>query len=77
MFIGHGRAVVAGVLITIGGTSASYIVLHYMAGYAATVLKLPLSVGMGAGCLAALVQLALCACADRLSDRVGRKPVIL
>ncbi|GAB7540978.1 MFS transporter [Cupriavidus sp. 8B] len=77
VFLGHGRAVVAGVLITIGGTSANYIVLHYMASYAVTVLKLPLSVGMGAGCLAALVQVALCAYAGRLSDRIGRKPAIL
>ncbi|MGO4811354.1 MFS transporter [Cupriavidus sp. 2MCAB6] len=77
VFVGHGRAVMAGVLITIGGTSATYIVLHYMTSYAVTVLKMPLSLGMGAGCLAALVQLSLSACAGRLSDRVGRKPAIL
>ncbi len=77
IFRGHGRAVVAGVLITIGGTSATYIVLHYMTSYATTVLKIPLGLSMAAGCLAALVQVALAAFAGRLSDRVGRKPTIL
>jgi MFS family permease len=77
IFRGHGRVVVAGVLVTIGGTSASYIVLHYMTSYAVTVLKIPLGLSMAAGCVAALVQVALSACAGRLSDRIGRKPAIL
>lgn len=77
VFAGHGRTVLAGVLIVSGGTSASYIVLHYMTSYAVTVLKMPLSLSMWAGCIAALVQMALCTFAGRLSDRVGRKPTIL
>lgn len=77
VFVGHGRTVVAGVLIVSGGTSATYIVLHYMTSYAVTVLKMPLSLSMWAGCMAALVQVGLCAFAGRLSDRVGRKPTIL
>ncbi|CAM2986620.1 MFS transporter [Cupriavidus taiwanensis] len=77
IFGAHGRVVVAGVLVTIGGTSATYIVLHYMTSYAATVLKIPLGLSMAAGCVAALVQVALSAQAGRLSDRIGRKPAIL
>ena len=77
IFRGHGRVVVAGVLVTIGGTSATYIVLHYMTSYAVTVLKIPLGLSMAAGCVAALVQVALSAYAGRLSDRIGRKPAIL
>lgn len=77
IFRAHGRVVAAGVLVTIGGTSATYIVLHYMTSYAATVLKIPLGLSMSAGCVAALVQVALSAYAGRLSDRIGRKPVIL
>ncbi|RWA52716.1 MFS transporter [Cupriavidus sp. UYMSc13B] len=77
IFRGHGRVVVAGVLVTIGGTSATYIVLHYMTSYAVTVLKIPLGLSMAAGCVAALVQVALAAYAGRLSDRIGRKPAIL
>ncbi|RDK08684.1 MFS transporter [Cupriavidus lacunae] len=77
IFRGHGRVVVAGVLVTIGGTSATYIVLHYMTSYAVTVLKIPLGLSIAAGCVAALVQVALSAYAGRLSDRIGRKPAIL
>lgn len=77
IFRGHGRVVAAGVLVTIGGTSATYIVLHYMTSYAATVLQIPLGLSMAAGCVAALVQVALSAHAGRLSDRIGRKPAIL
>ena len=77
IFRAHGRVVVAGVLVTIGGTSATYIVLHYMTSYAVTMLKIPLGLSMAAGCVAALVQVALSAQAGRLSDRIGRKPAIL
>ncbi|RAS03433.1 MFS transporter [Cupriavidus alkaliphilus] len=77
IFRAHGRVVAAGVLVTIGGTSATYIVLHYMTSYAVTVLKIPLGLSMSAGCVAALVQVALSAYAGRLSDRIGRKPAIL
>ena len=77
IFRAHGRVVAAGVLVTIGGTSATYIVLHYMTSYAVTVLKIPLGLSMSAGCVAAVVQVALSAYAGRLSDRIGRKPAIL
>lgn len=76
VFVEHGRTVVAGILIVSGGTSATYIVLHYMTNYAVTVLKMPLSLSMWAGCIAALVQVGLCTIAGRLSDRIGRKPSI-
>ncbi|MEK7320605.1 MAG: MFS transporter [Pseudomonadota bacterium] len=77
IFTRYWRMVVAGVLITIGGTSATYIVLHYMTSYAISVLKIPAGVSMAAGCVGALVQVALSAYAGRLSDRIGRKPLIL
>ena len=69
----HRVALVAGIVTTIGGTAANYIVLFYMSTYAIKILGLPMSVGMSAALVAALVT-ALCSpFAGSLSDRFGRK----
>jgi MFS transporter, MHS family, proline/betaine transporter len=73
IFSRHRAALVAGVVTTIGGTAANYIVLFYMSTYAIKILGLPMSVGMSAALVAALVT-ALCSpFAGILSDRFGRK----
>ncbi|QGZ64434.1 MFS transporter [Paraburkholderia acidisoli] len=72
----HRKALVAGIVTTIGGTAANYIVLFYMSTYAIKILGLPMSVGMSAALVAALVT-ALCSpFAGMLSDRLGRKWVM-
>ncbi|MCW3481999.1 MFS transporter [Neisseriaceae bacterium JH1-16] len=72
----HRRQVLAGLLLTIGATASSYIVLDYMTNYTVTVLHLPMTVGIGASCLGALVQIGLSIWAGRLSDRIGRRRTI-
>jgi MFS family permease len=69
-------ALVAGVVTTIGGTAANYIVLFYMSTYAIKILGLPMSVGMSAALVAALVTAVCSPFAGILSDRVGRKWVM-
>ncbi|WP_343673486.1 MFS transporter [Paraburkholderia heleia] len=72
----HRRALVAGVVTTIGGTAANYIVLFYMSTYAIKILGLPMSVGMSAALVAALVTAICSPFAGSLSDRLGRKRVM-
>ncbi|WP_176081191.1 MFS transporter [Paraburkholderia tropica] len=73
IFTRHRVALVAGVVTTIGGTAANYIVLFYMSTYAIRILGLPVSVGMSAALVAALVTAVCSPFAGWLSDRVGRK----
>ncbi|CAM2169218.1 MFS transporter, MHS family, proline/betaine transporter [Paraburkholderia sacchari] len=75
IFSKHRAALVAGVVTTIGGTAANYIVLFYMSTYAIKILGLPMSVGMSAALVAALVTAACSPFAGILSDRFGRKRV--
>jgi len=72
----HRRMLLAGVLLVIGGTASSYIVLDYMTNYTVTVLHLPMTMGIAASCLGALVQIGLSIWAGRLSDRIGRRRTI-
>ncbi|MGE8064508.1 MFS transporter [Pseudomonas sp. NPDC089569] len=76
IFTCHRRAIVAGVLLVIGGTASSYIVLDYMTNYTVAVLHLPMTMGTTAACLGALVQIGLSIWAGRLSDRIGRRITI-
>lgn len=70
------RLILTGVLLVIGSTASSYIVLDYMTNYTVTVLHLPMSLGTTAACLGALVQISLSIWAGRLSDRIGRRRTI-
>ncbi|MEM5315309.1 MFS transporter [Paraburkholderia sp. JHI869] len=72
----HRTALVAGIVTTIGGTAANYIVLFYMSTYAIKILGLPMSVGMSAALVAALVTAICSPFAGSLSDRLGRKWVM-
>jgi MFS family permease len=72
----HKRALVAGILIAIGGTSASYVILHYLSNFAVAQLHLPLSAGIWTGCAAGAVQVALAVASGRACDRWGRKRMI-
>lgn len=72
----HPLGLLAGVVTTIGGTAANYIVLFYIATYAIKILGLPMAVGMSAALVAALVTAVCSPFAGSLSDRVGRKWVM-
>jgi len=73
----HGRTVLAAILLLVGGTTAAYVVTFYMATYAVRELGLAPSVALlGAG-LTGLISFVLAPFVGRLSDVVGRKPLIL
>ncbi|GAB7543421.1 MFS transporter [Cupriavidus sp. 8B] len=73
----HRRALVASILLMIGVASSTYIVVYYLSNYAVSQLHMPLSLGIWAACVAAGVQVVLSPFAGWLSDRVGRRPVVL
>ncbi|EJN34737.1 arabinose efflux permease family protein [Pseudomonas sp. GM78] len=76
IFTRHRQTILTGVLLVIGSTASSYIVLDYMTNYTVTVLHLPMQMGTAAACLGALVQISLSIWAGRLSDRIGRRRTI-
>lgn len=76
IFHSHLGAVATGVLTTIGGTAANYIVLFYLSTYAIRILHLPMSLALWASWTAAFVTVILSPFAGALSDRVGRKRVL-
>ncbi|WP_433740272.1 MFS transporter [Pseudomonas putida] len=76
IFTRHRRTILTGVLLVIGSTASSYIVLDYMTNYSVTVLHLPMKMGTTAACLGALVQISLSIWAGRLSDRIGRRRTV-
>ncbi|VTU29522.1 Proline porter II [Variovorax sp. SRS16] len=76
VFRNHSGLVWSGVLMILGGTVATYVVIFYLATYATQFLKMPLSLTLWASLTASLVIVLASAYAGRLSDRVGRKPVI-
>ncbi|MCA1323149.1 MFS transporter [Herbaspirillum sp. alder98] len=69
------KPLLLGTAIVIGGTSANYIVMHYITTYAKAILHMPFSLALWASWIAGLMQLLLCAPAGILADRLGRKPV--
>ncbi|EHP41893.1 major facilitator superfamily protein [Cupriavidus basilensis OR16] len=73
----HRRALVASILLMIGVASSTYIVVYYLSNYAVSQLHMPLSLGIWAACVAAAVQVVLSPFAGWLSDRLGRRPVVL
>ncbi|MDB5993786.1 MAG: transporter [Pseudomonas sp.] len=76
IFTRYRRMILTGVLLVIGSTASSYIVLDYMTNYTVTVLHLPMTMGTTAACLGALVQISLSIWAGRLSDQIGRRRTI-
>ncbi|HEV3423931.1 MAG TPA: MFS transporter [Paraburkholderia sp.] len=76
IFRGHLGVISTGVVTTIGGTAANYIVLFYLSTYAIRILHLPMSLALWASWTAALVTVICSPFAGALSDRVGRKRVL-
>ena len=69
--------ILAGVGLIIGGTAANAVIVLYMATYAVTQLHLPPATGLLAGITAGIVTLIAAPIGGVLSDRVGRRPVML
>jgi MFS family permease len=76
LFRDHSRVITMGVLTTIGGTAANYIVLFYLSTYAIRILHLPMASALWAAWTAAVVTVICSPFAGALSDRVGRKRVL-
>jgi len=72
----HLKSIVTGVVTTIGGTAANYIVLFYLSTYAIRILHLPMSLALWASWTAAFVTVICSPFAGSLSDRYGRKRVL-
>lgn len=73
----HRRSLAAGILITVGGTTAAYVVTFYMPSYAVRELGLSPALSLAAAALIGFLSFALAPPVGRLSDRVGRKSLIV
>jgi MFS transporter, MHS family, proline/betaine transporter len=73
----HTRPVVASFLLIVCGTTAYYVVLLYMPTYAKMQLALPLKDAFAAQMLALTWMILLIPLFGMLSDRIGRRPVLL
>ncbi|PAJ77513.1 MFS transporter [Burkholderia ubonensis] len=71
----HGKAVFAGLGVTIGGTSIHYIIVFYMAIYGVRVLHLPSWLSMTAGCVAGAILMVVTPLGGYLSDVFGRNRI--
>ena len=69
--------ILAGVGLVIGGTAANSVIVLYMATYAVTQLHMSPAAGLLAGIAAGLVTLVGAPIGGLMSDRLGRKPVML
>lgn len=72
----HSGLMVLVVLIVLGGTVSTYVAL-YMTTYAITTLKFPPTIAMAATVVFGLATLVFSLLGGWLSDRFGRKPVML
>ena len=77
VFGAHRTIVASGILLLIGGTVSTYIVVFYLATYATRVLSMPLSVSLWASVTSSLVVVLIAPWAGWLSDLKGRKGMIL
>ena len=73
----HARAVLVSFLLVVGGTSTYYVVLLYMPSYARMQLGLPLAQALLAQTIALTWMLFVTPLCGAVSDRIGRKPVLL
>jgi MFS family permease len=72
----HKRIIMLAVLVIMGGTVSNY-VGNYMTTYAITTLKFSPLIAMGATVMVGLATLVFALLGGWLSDRYGRKPVML
>lgn len=77
MLLGHPRAALRVVGITVAGTLLYYLWVSYMPGYAHTAEGVPLTTAFLANTLAIAIFLVLLPFGGMLSDRFGRKPTLL
>jgi MFS family permease len=76
LFTAHTRPVVLALLVISSGTIATYI-LNYMTTYAITTLHMPQGVSIGATLVLGLCTFAFSLLGGRLSDLIGRKPLLV
>ena len=72
----HGGLIVIGMFLVFGSTVSTYVSL-YLTSYAVTALKLPPAVAMAATVIVGLATLGGSLLGGWLSDRYGRRPVML
>ncbi|CDG12469.1 MULTISPECIES: MFS transporter [Serratia] len=72
----HSRAVVLGVMLTIGATVATYISMYYLGTYAVKYLGMAQAYGYAAMLLAGLITFGGSLLVGRWCDRYGRLPLI-
>lgn len=72
----HSRAVVLGVMLTIGATVATYISMYYLGTYAVKYLGMPQAYGYAAMLLTGLVTFGGSLLVGHWCDRYGRLPLI-
>lgn len=75
VFHTHAGLVWSGVLLILGGTVATYVIVFYLSSYATQFLKMPLALSLWAALTASAMIVLTSAYAGKLSDRYGRKPV--
>ncbi|AKJ68906.1 major facilitator transporter [Pandoraea thiooxydans] len=73
----HRTITLLGIVLTVGGTVANYIVLFYIPTYAIRILGMSMKVAMLAGVMAGLITFVSSPLFGAWSDRWGRKPLIL
>ena len=71
----HARLIWSGVLLVLGGTVSTYIIVFYIPTYATHFLHMPLSLTLWASVTASAILIPVSIYAGRLSDRFGRIPV--
>ncbi|MBV1702374.1 MAG: MFS transporter [Hyphomicrobiales bacterium] len=77
VFRAHWRQLIKGVCLVIGGTAATNVILLYMPTYAVTTLHISSQGGLMAGLAAGLATLVASPIGGYLSDRFGRKTIIV
>jgi MFS family permease len=70
------RNVGSGIMLLIGGTCATYIVIFYLANYATTFLEMPLGVTLWSSVASSAAMAMTAPLAGWCSDRFGRKRVL-
>ncbi len=77
LFTNHGRLVVVGILTMFGSSVTAYVTGSYFTTYAIHTLRMATDTAMLASVVGGLVILVGCPIGGWLSDRVGRRPVMI